>query len=122
MLRRPKKKKFNAVRQFSVLLFLFATQVTYRLATTIQILIALSVIVLAFDCEINTFYIVLLALLNDLTMVPIAEDRQLASRAPMVPHIYSLVTFSLVLGVAQALFTLIFYMAMGEFLQGNLTR
>ncbi len=36
--------------------------------------------VLAFNCELNTLYIILLALLNDLTMIPIAEDRQLAAK------------------------------------------
>ena len=42
--------------------------VSFRLATTIQILIALTIVTLYFNCEVNTLYVILLALMNDLTL------------------------------------------------------
>jgi H+-transporting ATPase len=86
--------------------------VSFRLASTIQILIALTLIILVFNCEMNTLYVILLALMNDLTMIPIAEDRQTASKTPMVPNVRSLLGFALVMGLVQAAFTLIFYTEM----------
>ena len=87
--------------------------VSFRLATTIQILVALTIIILVFNCEVNTLYVILLALLNDLTMIPIAEDRQSASAAPVIPNVNMLLSFALVMGIFQAVATLLFYYEMG---------
>jgi len=95
--------------------------VTYRLATTIQILVSLTLIVLAFNCEMNTLYIVLLALLNDVTMIPIAHDRQVASVSPVVPSVRELVAFSITLGLFQAAFTMVFYAFMDTWISGDLS-
>ena len=83
--------------------------VSFRLATTIQILVSLTIVILVFNCEMNTLYVILLALLNDLTMIPIAEDRQTASAKPMIPNVNTLLAFALIMGTFQAIFTLIFF-------------
>ena len=87
--------------------------VSFRLATTIQILVALTIIILAFNCEVDTLYVILLALLNDLTMIPIAEDRQTASAAPVIPNVNLLLSFAIIMGLFQAAATLVFYYEMG---------
>jgi magnesium-transporting ATPase (P-type) len=50
--------------------------VTYRFAATIQIVIVLTLLIFISNCPINSLYIIILALLNDLTMLPIAYDNQ----------------------------------------------
>jgi hypothetical protein len=54
-------------------------------------------------------------------MIPIAEDRQFASKAPMVPSVFALVSFSLFLGLLQACFSIAFYMTMDTWMKGELT-
>jgi magnesium-transporting ATPase (P-type) len=112
---------FSAVIESRKISARLMAYVSYRIATTVQILTSLSVIVLAFNCEINTLYIILLALVNDLTMIPIAEDRQTASMAPIKQSINSLVAFSFALGFFQAVFSVLFYANMDSFLSGSLS-
>lgn len=58
--------------------------VTYRFAATIQIVTVLTAIIFISDCSVNSLYIVLLALFNDLTMLPIAYDYQVARYQPIM--------------------------------------
>ena len=53
--------------------------VTYRLASVGQLLFVLTLLIFITNCSINALYVVLLALLNDLTMIPLAYDLQQAS-------------------------------------------
>jgi hypothetical protein len=54
-------------------------------------------------------------------MIPIAEDRQNASKGPTHPSVRALVSFSLFLGLLQACFSIAFYMTMEFWMQGELT-
>ena len=59
----------------------------------------------------------LLALLNDLTMLPIAYDNQLASKAPEKPIVYKMLIVSATLGFFEMIFSIIFcYAAKPSFL------
>jgi H+-transporting ATPase len=86
--------------------------ISYRLASTIQILLYLSLLVYVFDCCLNPLYVILLALFNDITMIPVAEDRQTASARPQHAHIGNLVAFSVMLGVMQSLVSTAYYLCM----------
>lgn len=88
--------------------------IAYRLASTIQILLYLSVLVYVFDCCLNPLYVILLALFNDITMIPVAEDRQTASAAPQHAHIGNLIGFSVLLGVMQSLMSIAYYVSMQD--------
>lgn len=81
--------------------------VMYRIASTIHIVLSLSLIVFISNCEIYSIFIVLLALFNDLTMLPIAYDRQQASAQPEVTNISHILIMSFVLGVTQTIFTML---------------
>jgi len=59
--------------------------VTYRFAATIQLIVFLSIVVFVQGCQIDLIYIVILALLNDLTMMPLSNDMQKASKVPDNP-------------------------------------
>jgi len=103
---------FGAVVESRKIFARLFSYVSYRLATTIQILIYLSVLVYAFDCALDPLYVILLALLNDVTLLPIAEDRQTASAEPEHANVGALIGFTLTLGVSQSVASLIFYLCM----------
>jgi len=105
---------FGAVVESRKIFARLFSYVSYRMATTIQILIYLSVLVYAFDCCLDPLYVILLALLNDVTLLPIAEDRQTASAEPEHANIGVVLGFSLCLGAMQSLASLVFYLSMDK--------
>jgi H+-transporting ATPase len=82
--------------------------VVYRFAASIQIVCVLAILVFASDCAIDPTYIIILALMNDLTMLPIAYDNQCASKFPEVPDIQKILTMSTAFGLMETFFTLLF--------------
>jgi len=82
--------------------------VTYRFAATIQIVIVLTLLIFISDCPILSLYVIILALFNDLTMLPIAYDRQQASSTPESPDVGKMLFVSGGLGLAATGFSLLF--------------
>ena len=82
--------------------------VIYRFAATIQIVIVLTLLIFVSDCPINSLFVILLALFNDLTMLPIAYDRQQASALPEKPEVGRMLLLSLLLGVLETVFSMVF--------------
>jgi H+-transporting ATPase len=91
--------------------------VTYRFAATIQVIVFLSVVLFVSGCQIDLIYIVILALLNDLTMLPLSNDKQKASIVPDNPVVSKLLLQSFTFGIIQASLSVTwFYVANGNFL------
>lgn len=105
---------FGAVVESRKIFARLFSYVSYRLAATIQILLFLSVLVYAFDCPLDPLYVILLALFNDVTMIPIAEDNQTASSEPQHANVGDLISFSVALGFTQTLASMLFYMLMDQ--------
>lgn len=84
--------------------------VLYRVAATVQILVVLCILIFQWNDEIKPLYVVLLALLNDVTMTPIAHDHVDPSPDPELPETTSLLVGSAVLGSLQAAASIGFYM------------
>jgi len=82
--------------------------VTYRFAASMQIVIVLTLLIYISECAIFPLFIILLALFNDLTMLPIAYDLQCASKQPEVPDVGRMLIISLFFGSLETFFTLIF--------------
>eukprot|EP00604_Paraphysomonas_vestita_P003626 CAMPEP_0174818984 /NCGR_PEP_ID=MMETSP1107-20130205/1963_1 /TAXON_ID=36770 /ORGANISM="Paraphysomonas vestita, Strain GFlagA" /LENGTH=926 /DNA_ID=CAMNT_0016031695 /DNA_START=303 /DNA_END=3083 /DNA_ORIENTATION=+ len=82
--------------------------VIYRFAATIQIVIVLSLVIFVSNCPINSLFVILLALFNDLTMLPIAYDRQQASAVPENPEVGKMLLLALLLGALETLFSMVF--------------
>ena len=82
--------------------------VTYRFAATIQIVIVLTLLIFISNCPIESLYVIILALFNDLTMLPIAYDRQQASAVPENPDVSKMLFVSGGLGMAATGFSLLF--------------
>lgn len=81
--------------------------VIYRFAATIQIVIVLTILIYVANCPINSLFIILLALFNDLSMLPVAYDRQQASAAPEHPDVGKILLLSATLGLMQTAFSLL---------------
>jgi len=82
--------------------------VTYRFAASIQIVVVLTLLIFISNCPITALFIILLALFNDLTMLPIAYDFQQASTKPENPDVTNILTVSASLGTLETCFTLLF--------------
>ena len=81
----------------------------YRLSATVQIVTLLSILIFGYDQSIAAIYIILLALLNDITMIMVAYDNVVPSRSPETPTVTGLLTLSFFLGMIMMIFSLIFY-------------
>jgi hypothetical protein len=88
--------------------------VTYRFAASIQIVVVLTLFIYISNCPIEALFIILLALFNDLTMLPIAYDYQQASSKPENPDVTNILAVSGALGGLEVAFTLLFAYANGK--------
>ena len=79
-----------------------------------QIVIVLTLLIYISNCPINSLYIILLALFNDLTMLPIAYDRQQASAVPETPDVTKMIILSGLLGILQTAFSLLWAYAANQ--------
>jgi H+-transporting ATPase len=82
--------------------------VTYRFGATIQIVAVLTILILASNCSINSLFVIILALFNDITMLPIAYDNQQASAKPENPDVTKLLLMAGCFGAMETFFSMIF--------------
>ena len=82
--------------------------VTYRFGATIQIVAVLTILILVSDCSINSLFVIILALFNDITMLPIAYDNQQASAKPENPDVNKLLIMAGCFGAMETFFSMIF--------------
>ncbi len=83
--------------------------VLYRLSATVQIVCLLSILIFVYDQSISAIYIILLALLNDITMIMVAYDNVVPSKMPETPTVTGLLTLSFFLGLIMMIFSLMYY-------------
>lgn len=81
--------------------------VIYRFAATVQIVSVLTLLIYISNCPINSLFIILLALFNDLSMLPIAYDAQQASAVPENPNVNQMLLLSLLFGSLEVAFTML---------------
>jgi len=84
-----------------------------------QIVTLLSILIFGYDQSIAAIYIILLALLNDITMIMVAYDNVKPSRYPEKPTVAGLLTLSVFLGLLMMFFSLIFYVCGFYFLNSD---
>mmetsp|Transcript_96099 Transcript_96099/g.276017 ORF Transcript_96099/g.276017 Transcript_96099/m.276017 type:complete len:1008 (+) Transcript_96099:43-3066(+) len=83
--------------------------VLYRVAATIQIVCVLSIMIYAYNDTMPALYVILLALLNDVTMLPVADDNAVASALPEIPSMPQIMLASVLYGLLQTAQTMAFY-------------
>ncbi|KAL3925327.1 MAG: hypothetical protein SGILL_000484 [Bacillariaceae sp.] len=84
----------------------------YRMAASAMLVLSLSTIVFATGCSVDSLLIILLALFNDISMLPVAYDNAEATSKPQLPNTLKLFLVSLYYGVIQTAFTLAFIFAL----------
>jgi len=82
--------------------------VVYRVAASIIMALVLSVLIFSHGCAVDPLLVIILALLNDLSMVPVAYDRAQATTKPQLPNATKLVLQSLFYGIMLTVFSLVF--------------
>merc|ERR1711862_760977 len=75
--------------------------VVYRIAASLLMVMVFSIIAYGSGCTVYSLFIILLALINDISMIPVSYDRADATRKPQVPRAKSLVALSVYFAVAH---------------------
>jgi H+-transporting ATPase len=83
--------------------------VVYRIAASITLVLTLSIIVFVSNCTVDSLMIIVLALLNDISMIPVAYDNAYATRKPQMAVVLPLVVLSAFYGVIQTGFALVYF-------------
>lgn len=86
--------------------------VVYRVAASIIMVLTFSVIIFATGCAVDPLFVIILALLNDVSMIPVAYDNAKATTRPQLPKAKSLVLQSLFYGLVNAFLGLMFIFCM----------
>jgi len=87
--------------------------ITYRFASMVQHLSVLTLLIYVTNCSINAFYVVLLALFNDMSMFAVVYDRQPVRRAHETAEVTKLVYMAGMLGILEAGFSMLFAYGVG---------
>lgn len=80
--------------------------VVYRVAASVIMVLVLSIAIFVKGCAVHSLYIIILALLNDISMIPVAYDRATATSKPQLASSRSIVYQSLFYGLVNAFFSL----------------
>jgi H+-transporting ATPase len=86
----------------------------YRMAASAILVLCLSIIAFAYGCSVDSLLIILLALFNDISMIPVAYDKASATAKPQLPNTLKLFLLSLYYGVVQTVLSLAFVGSMAE--------
>lgn len=76
---------FDAVVESRKIFARLRSYVLYRIGATIQIVLVLSILIYAYNDTMPALYVILLALVNDVTMLPVASDNASPSAWPEIP-------------------------------------
>jgi len=102
---------FDAVVESRKIFARLRAYVLYRVAATIQIVLVLSILIYAYDDTLPPLYVILLALVNDVTMLPIADDRAAPSALPEIPSMPAIMLASALYGLLETAQTMVLYMS-----------
>lgn len=100
---------FDAVVESRKIFARLRSYVLYRIAATIQIVLVLSILIYAYDDTMPTIYVILLALVNDVSMLPVANDNASASALPEIPSMPSILLASFLYGFIETGMTMALY-------------
>jgi len=89
---------FDAVVESRKIFARLRAYVIYRMAATIQIVLVLSIMIYGYNVVMNPLYVILLALFNDISMLPIADDTASPSSRPEIPSLPEILTASAIYG------------------------
>ena len=89
--------------------------VVYRMAASAILVLVLSIICFAGQgCTVESILVIILALLNDISMLPVAYDNADATAKPQLPNTTKLILVSLYYGLIHSVLALIFLFLIGN--------
>ncbi len=88
--------------------------VVYRLAASLTLVVTLSLVVFISGCAIDPLFVIILALLNDVSMIPVAYDNAEATKRPQLPRATNLVLLSSFFASIQTAFSMILFYAIAQ--------
>jgi H+-transporting ATPase len=100
---------FTAVVESRKIFRRLKAYVTFRIAATIQVILTLSIMTFVSGCVFDTIYIIIIAIANDLTMMPLSNDNQKASTKPEQPEVTGLLMQSTVYGILEGGMSIMFF-------------
>ncbi|CAK9066522.1 unnamed protein product [Durusdinium trenchii] len=89
---------FDAVVESRKIFARLRSYVLYRIGATIQIVLVLSILIYAYNDTMPAIYVILLALVNDVTMLPVASDNASPSALPEIPSMPQILLASFLYG------------------------
>mmetsp|Transcript_6982 Transcript_6982/g.21786 ORF Transcript_6982/g.21786 Transcript_6982/m.21786 type:complete len:1017 (+) Transcript_6982:74-3124(+) len=110
---------FDAVVESRKIFARLRAYVLYRIAATIQIVLVLSILIYGNKSTLPPIYVILLALLNDVTMLPVADDRASPSASPEIPSMPSIMLASGLYGLLETAQTMVFVFNMSNWVNGD---
>jgi H+-transporting ATPase len=81
----------------------------YTCSITIRVIVGFSVLIFAFKFDFPSFMVLILAILNDGTIMTISKDRVKASPYPNSWNLSEIFTYAIVYGIYLAISTVIFF-------------
>ena len=94
--------------------------VIYRVAASLILVLTLSTLIFATGCSVDTVLIIILALVNDISMIPVAYDNAKATTKPQLPRTKKLVFLALFYGIFQTLFAILFIFGVNHDRRNNI--
>jgi H+-transporting ATPase len=88
--------------------------VVYRIAASLILVLTLSIILFASGCGVNSLLVIILALLNDISMIPVAYDNAKATKHPQLPDATKLAIMAGYYAFMHSTFGLAFIFIMGD--------
>lgn len=99
---------YSAVLESRRIFARIKSYVVYRVAASIIMVLTLSIIIFTHGCAVNSLLVIILALLNDISMIPVAYDIAKATTKPQLPNTMKLVLQSLFYGIMLTVLSLTF--------------
>jgi len=86
--------------------------VVYRVAASLALVTTLAMVLFVTGCACDSLLIIMLALINDVSMIPVAYDNASATTKPQLPHAKKLVLMSIYYGFMHTVLALFFIFSM----------
>ena len=102
---------FDAVVESRKIFARLRSYVLYRIGATIQIVLVLSILIYAEKVTMPALYVILLALVNDVTMLPVASDNASPSALPEIPSMPQILLAAFLYGFIGTAQTMALYLS-----------
>lgn len=94
--------------------------IVYRVAASLILVLTLSTIIFSTGCGVDPLFIIILALLNDLSMIPVAYDNANATTKPQMARTKKLVLVAIFYGIIHTIAAMIFIFSVNHDARNNI--